>query len=199
MPLLDVLRHDTRNQHEALHSHPLLKGLSDDSLTMDGFSRILLAFEAYYRHGEAAFASAPAPQTANAPVLSWLADDFREHDLTSWAHRITFRHPPLDTLSKRVGYLYTKQGSTLGGHVISRHLERHLGLKPHTGQWFFAGYGQENGVRWREFTLWLGANEVRLDVEEAVWGACQAFENIAHFCDRMAELDLAPMKVDHAT
>ncbi|MBW8882387.1 MAG: hypothetical protein JF615_13485, partial [Asticcacaulis sp.] len=57
MALLEVLRRETRQQHEALHTHPLLKGLSDDSLTLDGFRRILLAFEAYYRHGESAFAS----------------------------------------------------------------------------------------------------------------------------------------------
>jgi len=191
MPLLDVLRRDTRQQYAALHSHSLLRGLSDDSLTVSDFRRILLAFEAYYRHGEAAFASAPAPATANAPVLSWLAEDFQEHDLHSWAHRFTFRHPPLDTLSKRVGYLYTKQDSTLGSHVISRHLERQLGLKAHTGQWFFAGYGEHNGIRWREFTLWLTANESRLDPEEVVWGARQAFDNIAHFCDHIAQSDLA--------
>lgn len=191
MPLLDVLRRETRQQHEALHSHSLLKGLSDDSLTLDGFRRILLAFEAYYHHGEAAFASAPPPPAPNAPVLSWLTDDFREHGLSSYANRITFRHPPLDTLSKRAGYLYAKQASTLGGHVISRHLERKLGLKPHTGQWFFAGYGEHNGIRWREYTLWLDGCEARLDADEAVWGARQAFENISFFCDGVAQSGLA--------
>ncbi len=188
MPLLDVLRRETRPTHEALYGHPLLKGLSDDNLTLNGFHQILMAFEAYYHHAEPAFNSAPPPPVPSAPVLSWLTDDFREHGLASLTNRLTFRHPPLDSLSKRIGYLYAKQCSTLGGHAISQHVERVLGLKPHTGQWFFAGYGEHNGLRWREFTLWLGANEDRLDGAEAIWGARQAFENIARLCDQVAQM-----------
>ena len=187
MALLDVLRREFRHQSGVLGRHPLLTGLSGDTLTLEGFHRILVAFEAYFHHGEAAFDSAPPPPAPNAPVLSWLTDDFREHGLTSWANRVTFRHPPLDSLSKRVGYLFAKQGLTLDGPVISRRIEQQLGLKPQANQWFFAGYGHDTGRLWRELGLWLGRNEGRLDAAEAVWGTQILFEKIILFCDHVAE------------
>jgi heme oxygenase len=191
MSLLDALRRHTRQQHEALHQHPLLLGLSADRITLAEFHRILLAFEAYYTHAEAACATPWPEQAPNAPVLAWLASDLAQHKLDSLADRLAFAHPPIDTPSRMAGYLYTKQGSTLGGHVISRHLERKLALIPHLDQWFFAGY-HDNGVQWKQFIAALETIE-GLDEAEVCAAACAAFDHISQVCSAVAALTPEPV------
>lgn len=185
MPLLESLRHHTRARHEALHFHPLLSSLSNDSLTLAGFHHILLAFEAYYRRAEAACAVELPDDVPNAPVLAWLESDLAQHRLDSWAGRLGIDLPAVDTPSKAAGYLYMKQGSTLGGSVISKHLERRLSLVPRIDQWFFAGYGHENGAKWKQFTGWLDDND--FDETEAVATATGCFDAVAAFCDQVAD------------
>ena len=92
------------------------------------------------------------------------------------------------------GYLYTKQGSTLGGHVISKHLERQLALIPHLDQWFFAGY-HDNGAQWKQFIAMLETSD--LDETEVVAAAQQSFENICYFCDAMTLLMPLPIETAH--
>ncbi|ESQ82434.1 hypothetical protein AEAC466_17590 [Asticcacaulis sp. AC466] len=192
MRLLEALRTHTRHPHDALHTHPLLIGLSADQtdgreITLRDFHHILLAFDAYYAHAEAAcvvqWPLDTADQAPNAPVLSWLASDLAQHQLDSWANRIAFQHSPIDTPSKLAGYLYTKQGSTLGGHVISKHLERRLALIPRLDQWFFAGYGSHNGAQWKLFLDVLDRHSEALSHGEVIQSAKQAFDNITYFCD----------------
>ena len=186
MPLIDALRHHTRQQHEALHRHPLLAGLSDNALTLEDFHHILLAFDAYYTHAEAACFAEWPEHAPNAPVLAWLASDLAQHGLDSWADRMTFSHARLDTPSKMAGYVYTKQGSTLGGHVISKHIERQLALIPHIDQWFFAGYHHDNGPQWKAFVEVLETHGFHED--DVVESACKSFENVAWFCDSVLNL-----------
>lgn len=188
MRLLEALRTHTRQQHDALHTHPLLSGLSPaepggTSIRLEDFHYILRAFDAYYAHAEAACIAEMPEQVPNAPVLNWLASDLAQHRLESWAPRIAFRHPPIDTPSKLAGYLYTKQGSTLGGHVISKHLERELALIPRLDQWFFAGYGPHNGAQWKLFVDVLERHSDQFSHDEVVRAAQQSFETIAWFCD----------------
>ena len=193
MSLLEVLRHKTRTQHEALHHHPLLRGLSDEGLTRADFDHILLAFDAYYRRAEAARKFAAPEGVPDAPVLAWLAADLERQGLEGLSG-IEIDFQALDTPSKLAGYLYTKQGSTLGGHVISKHLERCLGLVPHRDQAFFAGYGAEpltgNGARWKRFVAWLDGGD--FDVDAAVMTAQLSFDAIAAACDRVVEMRQAP-------
>ena len=197
MRLLEVLRSDTREQHEALHTHPLLTGLSDSSLTLSDFHHILLAFEAYYSHAEAACQTGFPEDVPNAPVLNWLDSDLAQQAVKSWANRLTFKHAPIDTPSKLAGYLYTKQGSTLGGHVISKHLERQLGLIPRIDQWFFAGYGPHNGAQWKLFVDILERHNEAFCYDEVVLSARQSFESITWFCDAVATLKKMPIEVAH--
>jgi len=192
MRLIEALRSHTRQQHEALHTHPLLNGLSNASLSMADFHRILLAFDAYYSHAEAACLAGWPEDVPNAPVLTWLGSDLAQHGLTSQAQRIPFVHPPIDTRSKLAGYLYTKQGSTLGGHVISRHLERHLGLIPRLDQWFFAGYGHDNGTNWKIFAAHIDALGGALDPDEVLASARRAFETLTWFCDAFHDMKPIP-------
>lgn len=189
MSVLKSLRAHTRRQHEALHVHPLLKGLSDDSLTLEDFYDILLAFDAAYAAPEPNLHQEPNlhkvfPDAPNAPVRDWLARDLKRHGLTPL--RPLLKAPRFHTPSRLMGYLYVKQGSTLGGHVISRHLRDHLGLEPHVDQHFFAGYGIATGVQWRRFVAALAAYAPELNEAELLSAAADAFDHIRAACDAVA-------------
>jgi heme oxygenase len=82
----------------------------------------------------------------------------------------------LPTAFHALGALYVIEGSTLGGMVISRHLERALRIGPADGASFFYGQGAATGARWKQL---CGLLERRLadprSLEQAVSGANTTF------------------------
>lgn len=175
MTLLERLRSETRDVHEALHVHPLLAPMVSPGMTLQDYRYALLAFERFYRTME------PQAPVAGAPVLEWLKADMDSQKLMPIDLSIDL--PELDTPSKLWGYLYVKQGSTLGGSVISKTLRRYLGLQPLTDQRFFAGYGDENGKRWQKFIENLFASAPSLHANETVETALACFQGVANICD----------------
>lgn len=93
--------------------------------------------------------------------------------------------PVLETPEQLLGCLYVIEGATLGGRVITRHLEGQLGLKPESGGAFFDGYGTETGSRWKVFCTLLSTHADHCADEgchEAiVAGANHTFEALTHW------------------
>ena len=58
--------------------------------------------------------------------------------------------PSLHSRAAVLGSLYVIEGSTLGGQIITRHLQQKVGL-PAEHTHFFSGYGTQTGPRWKEF------------------------------------------------
>jgi heme oxygenase len=50
-----------------------------------------------------------------------------------------------------LGSMYVMEGSTLGGRLIARHVERVLGLTAGVGDAYFCGHNQRTGTMWKEF------------------------------------------------
>jgi heme oxygenase (biliverdin-IX-beta and delta-forming) len=50
-----------------------------------------------------------------------------------------------------LGSMYVMEGSTLGGRLIARHVERVLGLSAGIGDAYFSGHDQHTGTMWKEF------------------------------------------------
>lgn len=61
------------------------------------------------------------------------------------------RLPPLTRPAHLWGCLYVIEGATLGGQIIIRNLNAHLGLTADSGASFFDGYGPQTGARWKAF------------------------------------------------
>ncbi len=181
MTLLETLRAETRATHEALHHHPLLAPLARPDVTRAQYADALTAFDAFYRTMEAGRTIAPPENMPDAPVVDWLA-----HDLAATGAapiHLDLAMPVVDTPAKLLGYLYVKQGSMLGGAVMSKNLKRALGLRPGTDQLFFAGYGPETGARWKEFIENLFQNVSGLPQIEIIEMAGASFQAIATVCD----------------
>ena len=179
--LLETLRAGTRAQHEALHVHPLLAPLSRPDVTRDQYRDALVAFDAFYRAMEAG-RTVPTPAgVPDAPVVEWLAHDLAATGASPLALDVAC--PAIDTEARLWGYLYVKQGSMLGGAVMSKNLKRALGLRPGTDQLFFAGYGAETGPRWKELIENLCDRASSLSQAEIIEMAVASFQAIADLCD----------------
>ena len=84
--------------------------------------------------------------------------------------------PQLDNLDAVLGALYVVEGSSLGGQVLYREVQRRLGLDHDTGAAFFFGDGQQTGARWRDFTVIL--NQRVFEPEVAATAACAMFKTL---------------------
>lgn len=178
--LLESLRHATLNQHQALHVHPLLAPLQDDTISMEDYRWIIRAFHQLYASVEKQpYSTFGMPDV---PAVTWLERDMQVHDITP-AEPAPINYPALTNPSQLLGYLYVKQGSTLGGRVISKHLHKTLGLIDHETNYFFAGFGEETGPRWKAFLKLLENKEV--NHEEAVNQAIKTFKATIDCCDTM--------------
>ncbi len=179
--LLERLRAETRSQHEALHLHPLLAPLNRPDVTRSQYADALLAFDAFYRAMEAGRRVATPDGVPDAPVTQWLAQDLAACGAAPLS--IAVDCPAIDSEARLWGYLYVKQGSLLGGAVMSKNLNRALGLRPGTDQLFFAGYGAETGPRWKELIENLHRRAPSLPQSEIIEMAGASFQAIADLCD----------------
>jgi heme oxygenase len=89
--------------------------------------------------------------------------------------------PEVKSITQALGCLYVLEGATLGGQIISRHLEKNLALDESRGCAFFCSYGDEVGPMWRSFRETLSAHcskHATTEEEQLVTSACQTFVSL---------------------
>jgi heme oxygenase len=59
--------------------------------------------------------------------------------------------PSIVDIDCLLGAMYVMEGSTLGGQLIARHVEKVLGFKSGCGDAYFLGHGDQTGRMWKEF------------------------------------------------
>ena len=162
MSILERLKSDTRARHVALESRTVL--LNND-LSHSNYSRCLQRFFSYYAPLERQLREYPAWHEAGLVydnryktaqlVQDLLALGVTQNVLASIPQCNTL--PELETTAQIFGCLYVIEGATLGGQIISKHLNVSLSLTPDFGCSFFAGYGKQTGSQWKSFGARLTA------------------------------------------
>ncbi|WP_262690359.1 biliverdin-producing heme oxygenase [Kordiimonas aestuarii] len=183
--LLQALRHATTDRHESLHQHALLRPLQGGDITLGHYHRVLQAFHLAYRVMERARVR-NVGFAGELPVRTLLEHDINTHGIEVLP-QVDLPYPAINDLSRLVGFLYVKEGSNLGGQVISKHLRRTLALEPGRDNLFFAGHGAQTGMRWRAFLAFLHQKEPSVDAEVVVAQAQASFEVVRLCCDMVAE------------
>lgn len=82
-----------------------------------------------------------------------------------------------------LGIVYVTEGSTLGGQLICRHVEKTLGGNGAVGTGFLNAYGAQTGSRWRTFLETLTQVAARSDAagrQRIISGAIYGFERSYH-------------------
>lgn len=178
LTLRDRLREETAAIHQSLHHNAGLQKLTCDNCSLADYEKVLSLFFHFYCEVDDFFSFIPSAQrfTHEARPLQWLEKDFCGLNKPMPA-RSAFSianvniAPFIPSIETYIGYLYVKQGSTLGGQTISKHLKKSLSLEPGVNQFFFNGFGDQTGACWKKFLAYLAHHETALDTERVVKSA----------------------------
>ena len=85
---------------------------------------------------------------------------------------------PMETPVVVFGSMYVIEGSTLGGAIIARQVERHLGLDRDTGCGYFRCYGREVGQMWSAFGAMLLTRCRPADENAVIVSAQRTFDHL---------------------
>ena len=189
--LLMRLRAETRTEHHAIEQ---TLALTDDALTQAGYQRVIKQFYGFYKPVENRLAA------HSGEITKWLDLKTRQKalllqtDLKILDHkdsdvleplRFCSQLPQLSSLAECFGCLYVLEGATLGGVLISRHIQEKLGVMPASGGSFFHGYGERTGEMWHEFRAALTAFDATTDQQDQVIMTARAtFDTLRHWCEK---------------
>lgn len=182
--LLQTLRRETERSHRSLEENHRLSALLSPEITREVYVDILMRFYALYKNFERDVSNRPEWQEGGFDFGSRMKTPLLRQDLDFFGinedacrglslREVSFRCGDFPSL---LGTLYVTEGSTLGGQIIARHLERNLDLDARRGAAFFYGYGADTGRRWRGFCALLETYSNRFaDPRPVVVAARHAF------------------------
>ena len=189
--LLMRLRAETRTEHHAIEQTLVL---TDDALTQADYQRVIEQFYGFYTPVEDQLA------VYGGEIAKWLDLKTRQKtsllqtDLKRLNHKdsdileqlpLCSQLPQLSSLAECFGCLYVLEGATLGGVLISRHIQEKLGVMPTSGGSFFHGYGERTGEMWREFRAALTAFDATTDQQDQVITAARTtFDTLRRWCEK---------------
>ncbi len=182
MTLHERIREATRTAHRQLDHHPLLAPLVHDGLTLEQYSRSLVALHGIYAAIESA-----VEDTALAAGFDYAARrkvPAMEADLAALQcspRPSAIRIAPPRSNSELIGRLYPLEGSTLGAAVICRQVRAGPG-----GSWplhYFSGYGDATMERWQAFWRFADTACPGTEIDVACATAVATFEAIKQHLD----------------
>lgn len=189
--LLAEFRSATAKMHERLHCHPALRDLTAMSLTPAYYGFSLIRFYGFYKTCERLYANSGHELLSLFPAghtLHWLAADLARLGIDADTVPVLPASESHFDHAHVLAYLYLREGSNLGGKVISRHLEDSLGLRPGLDNRFFWGNGDDTGKRWHLFRERLGFYEASTDITEAGRHAGKLFERLEAWLSRSEDV-----------
>ncbi|GEM44560.1 biliverdin-producing heme oxygenase [Deinococcus cellulosilyticus] len=168
--VLYQLKNQTHDIHTELENTLNLLELKSPA----AYQKLLCSFAALYQTLEPLVYERPEWQQLQdlqpERKLPWLETDLGFYGLSLPAPHFTVQ---LSGWQEVLGAVYVMEGSTLGGQLISRHLQT-LGITPETGGRFFSGYQGRTGARWKQTRQLLESQCT--DSDRMVQGARRTFE-----------------------
>ncbi|NJK81247.1 MAG: biliverdin-producing heme oxygenase [Chloroflexaceae bacterium] len=184
MTILHLLREATGAQHRRLEALPYARAIVDETIDRAQYQWLLQKFYGFHVPAEQHLCALAAPELEQIGLSRRLKVPLLWRDLhtlglsTTQLDNLPLCHavPAYNTLPAALGGLYVLEGATLGGQIITRHLERSLGLTPQVGAAFFASYGAAVGPMWKAFCAALDAYAADPHTHPTIAeAACQTF------------------------
>ena len=179
--LLQRLRAETQESHQRLESR---LDLLQTALSLKCYRDLLARFYGFYVPVEVSLSmwcdtEIPCVQFAQRVKVPLLAQDLKAlgwNAMQIAALPMCKALPALRCAPQALGCLYVLEGATLGGQIISRHLQQIHGLNAENGSAFFCSYSDRVGEMWRAFGSALNAYPVGPAEEALIVGAaCETF------------------------
>ncbi len=160
------LKEATAEKHRDIEKVSLLKKVFSEEVTYLDYIEVIKRFHSVYTLVEPIVYS-------NKELQTWLKDlesrkklHLLEKDLedTKQNPLASLNSWPLNSIDELWGCLYVLEGSTLGGQVISRHLEKTLGIHSH----FYIAYADKTGEMWKNFCKAICSYEENIGNREII-------------------------------
>lgn len=195
--ILSRLRLESRAEHEAVEK---VLDLMSASLTRESYSQKLQQFYGFYAPLEKALQNrsdrkaggvdAPLSVATRAALAARLTktdclrQDLRHFGVTAEELPLCHDLPPLGNQADVLGCLYVLEGATLGGRMITLHVQSTLGITPIAGGTFFEGYGARTGTMWQTMRHLLVSAALDTPTENAmVASAIATFSCLRLWCE----------------
>ena len=183
--VLTRLRLETRGEHEAVER---VLNLMDSALTLQAYRQRLVQFYGFYKPLEAALQARCLPQLAALlPRLhkaTLLRQDLQRLGVSTCDLPLCRSLPPIQSEAQVLGCLYVMEGATLGGRLITQHVQATFAILPATGGSFFEGYGAATGQMWQAMRQLLVSASVDTRTENAiVASAIGTFASLRGWCE----------------
>jgi len=153
--IMQRLRSETREQHVRLeHTVDLRSRFESLEQYRDLLSRMLGLHEPMERALLRIDWSGAPIELGQRSKTAWLQQDLLALNFTATeiaAIPGCAEIPELSSAARGIGCLYVLEGSTLGGAVIARQLERVLKIGADQGGRFYASYGERLSLMWGRF------------------------------------------------
>lgn len=155
-----LLRTATQVNHSSLNQHPLLNAISHRECSLNVYRTAIIAYFHIFEALENRISTFIAKQNVSFDYtkrikLSWIKEDLLYLAQDPYAKRNSpvksLDFPEISSIGQLIGVLYTLEGSTLGGQVISKLLYQDHHLTAAFGASFFNGYGKDTKLYWDEF------------------------------------------------
>lgn len=177
------LKDETALLHQALENLPLSKKLLGNHLLIEDYLIYLDLMEDVVSEVESTIFPFLVDE------ISDLSERRKSKSLFRDFQALDYRKPnqkKIFHLSKEevqtpfaLGILYVIEGSTLGGKVIYKHIQKTLGLNEKSGAAYFYGYGEKTGELWKNFLFQLTEYEqLNQNGDRIIAGANFAFQSI---------------------
>lgn len=181
--ILDKLRRETRPAHKQLEELPLSLAITNSDVTLPDYLLYLHLMQPVINDVEQHFfplVNHIVPYLEQRRKLHLIESDLSY----SCKNRNIINKYPLSRSTKltaafAMGVMYVIEGSTLGGRVILKNINKHLGFTDEAGCRYFAGYKAETGSLWKSFLAALNTFAQKHHNEhEIIDGAVFAFNTI---------------------
>lgn len=181
---LDKLRLETSQLHKQLESLSISKAIISNDITVDVYAKYLSLMKDVVRDVENKIFPLISHAISNSDSrrkLSFIVNDLTVLGCNSAEIKTDF-DADFD-VPFAMGIVYVMEGSTLGGRVILKNIEKNLGYNANNGAQYFAGYKENTGLFWKSFLSDFIQFEENNNCSDAVIaGANFAFNTIyTHF------------------
>lgn len=154
--ILAELKSQTRPQHDSVEQNRFGKAMMDGTLSKQDYLLFLQKFYGFH-----------VPLEQELERFSWetlgitfeerrkvslLTNDLKALGMTGAeiaALPLAGALPAMNSLEDAIGVMYVMEGSTLGGQIQSRQVQKMFGFDAENGAAYFSSYGANVGVMWK--------------------------------------------------
>lgn len=176
MSLFEIVKGETKSHHQSVEKVLIkeLKGLK----SLDEYANLLKRLYQFYVPIENDLQNLISDEIVKDISVrkhnSRLLQDIQSID-KSYDENPKTKHLKIENLSYALGVMYVIEGSTMGGQIISKMLEKNLPVNDKKITTYFNSYGDNSLEMWSSYKTQVLNAKAKVDSEEMINGAKATF------------------------